>query len=609
MATNNPGQNQSLNMTQLQVENCNQVTANNASHEHAQRMDMQAFLSNQSLQSMQSMMACQQQQLQYQIQYNQQQMMPIHVFQPLVKIPDQSIATDYCQADQQAIRVQSMDVYQNGQQPIQAQADTMWTYQTSPNMVVSPPQNVSAPEIQCSRQIFLGSNDMNWNFQPNTMPVSSLTTSDSSSKFMQKVPHSVGEMRTVTSQGMLLPLVQLPETQMTSNQNNPKEQMQDCMNTINEALRDPTFADAGKVLFQAMQASSNYMNDPGKQNQDGAQDKRFFLNASIQPREGNVVFPELPTFQSAPNEIMVSPTQQESKQEPHIVPVKVTPVLSSTPPPSARTDTAAIAPKAKATMHKASCGRVQKKPKAPSTIVEGSPHKFLLAMLRERGYSTQRLTSQEAGYHADPTPLQLASFGSLVVQAVHTNDTESLSKLLDCGLSPNPCNQFGDAILSLICKRAAHDVFKVFVDHGCDLQVCDSFGRTALHNLAWSGQFSATMAKVILDCDLNQLLIEDNRGQCPLEYVRRGHWDDWIAFLKDNVDTYWPLSMDRPRRSLPRYSRQYNDAGRAIIADPMSAVPPSLAARIASGEISTEEAMRMTSRSVPARASIDFSLF
>lgn len=608
MATNKPGPHQSLNITQFQVGN--QVTANNAGQEQAQSMDMQAFLSNQSLQAMQNMMARQQQQqLHYQIQYNQQQMMPIHVFQPMVKMPSQSIATDYCQADQQGSRVQSIDVYQNGQQPIQAQGDTMWTYQTNPNILVSPAQNVSAPDIQCSQPFFPGSNDANWNFQPNTAPVSSLVTNDPSSKFMQNVPPSVAAMRTVTSQGMLLPLVPMPETQMTSNQNNPKEQMQDCMNTINEALKDPTFANAGKVLYQAMQASTKYTNEPEKQSQDCARDKRFFLNASIQPREGNVVFPELPTFQSAPTEIIICPTQQEHKQEPHLVPAKVTPVLSSTPPPGGPTHTAAIAPKAKPTVHKASCGRVEKKPKAPSTLVEGSPHKFLLAILRERGYSTQRLTSKEAGYHVDPTPLQLASFGSLVVQAVHTNDTESLSKLLNCGLSPNPCNQFGDAILSLICKRAAYDVFKVFVDHGCDLQVCDSFGRTALHNLAWSGQFSSAMAKIIMDSDLNQLLIEDDRGQCPLEYVRRGHWDEWICFLKDNVDIYWPLSMDRPRRSLPRYSRQYNDAGRAIIADPMSAVPPSLAARIASGEISTEEAIRVTSRSVPARASLDYSIF
>jgi hypothetical protein len=239
----------------------------------------------------------------------------------------------------------------------------------------------------------------------------------------------------------------------------------------------------------------------------------------------------------------------------------------------------------KSVPHKAACATISKphRVKPPTVTFQGSPHQYLLAILKDRGFPSQKISSNEAGYFTDPTPLQLASFGTRLVKAVHSDDVDALAALLGCGLSANPCNSFGDSILNLVCKRADYGVFKCLVDHGCDLQVCDCWGRTPLHHIACSGGFSKEIVKIILDHDLNQLLVEDNMHKCPLEYVRKELWADWCSFLRGVIDVYWPLGGERQVASLPKDSRG------GPIADPPNAISVDLASKVASGEISPDQ--------------------
>ena len=200
----------------------------------------------------------------------------------------------------------------------------------------------------------------------------------------------------------------------------------------------------------------------------------------------------------------------------------------------------------KVTPARADCGKVKKPPqprKGPPTAFqfEGSPQQYLMAILKERGYSANRIPNSETGYQSGPTPLQLASFGTQVVKAVNAGDVSKLSSLLDCGLSPNPCNSFGDFIVHLVCKRANIDILQCLVDHGCSLEVRDSFGRTPLHCVAWAGEFCRRSAELILDKNWKQILVEDNHGRWPLDYVRKQDYPIWIEFLRSKMDTYWPI--------------------------------------------------------------------
>ena len=213
-----------------------------------------------------------------------------------------------------------------------------------------------------------------------------------------------------------------------------------------------------------------------------------------------------------------------------------------------------------------------------------------MILLKERGYPSQTISSEEAGYGFEPTPFQLASFGARLVHAVHTKDVGLLDRLLSCGISPNPCNAFGDSVLGLVCKRANHQLFSCLVRHGCDLRVCDSFGRTPLHHIAWAGTFSGEAAKLVLNHDLQQLLVQDKRGMCPLQYTRKEQWTDWIALLRESMDVYWPISNDPQKRPQTLFPR---DCRGPHLPDPENAVSTELAFHVAAGTISPEEVKAM----------------
>lgn len=200
----------------------------------------------------------------------------------------------------------------------------------------------------------------------------------------------------------------------------------------------------------------------------------------------------------------------------------------------------------------------------------------------------QRIKSEDAGYDTMPSPLQLSSFGTQVVHAVHTSDDEMLGKLLSCGLSPNPCNQFRDSILDLVCKRSNVAIFNCLLEHGCDLRVVDGFGRTPLHHCAWASSFCREVAEAILERDPLQLFIEDKRGQSPMEYVRPDQMSDWNDFLEEMAEKFLPKGGAIARLTRPKDSRPDG-----TLPDPKNAVSAGLASMISSGSITPEQLAEM----------------
>ena len=216
------------------------------------------------------------------------------------------------------------------------------------------------------------------------------------------------------------------------------------------------------------------------------------------------------------------------------------------------------------------------------------PQDVLMSLIEKQGHHLQRIKSEDAGYDTMPSPLQLSSFGTQVVHAVHTSDEEMLSKLLSCGLSPNPCNQFRDSILDLVCKRGNVAIFKCLLEHGADLKVVDGFGRTPLHHCAWASEFCREIAETIVERDPLQLFIEDKRGQTPMEYVRPDIMADWSEFLEEMAEKFWPKGDTPPRLVRPKDSRPDG-----TLPDPKNAVSAGLASAISSGNITPEEYEKM----------------
>jgi hypothetical protein len=222
---------------------------------------------------------------------------------------------------------------------------------------------------------------------------------------------------------------------------------------------------------------------------------------------------------------------------------------------------------------------------------EESAQAFLDKLLESRGYSTKKHCSLEGGYYCRPTPLQQASYGSCISQAIRASDATLLRRLMDAGISPNPCNNFGESLVHMVCRRGDHKLLRVLLEAGCSLQVTDDYGRTPLHDACWRADPSFELVQMILDSDKHLLNLLDCRGAAPLSYIKPKIFALWIKFLQTKVERFWPvrnIGTEGEERPPPLTLRQPHSLP---IPDPSHALPLEVCAMVANGRMQPEEAL------------------
>ena len=246
-------------------------------------------------------------------------------------------------------------------------------------------------------------------------------------------------------------------------------------------------------------------------------------------------------------------------------------------------------------------------PVAKNTIPSISPQAFLDAMIRSRGYTTTRFKTLQSAYHNKPTSFQQASYDVYLISLVRGGsmwDLKQFEKIVHAGISPNPCNAYGESLVHTICRRGRVDFLKILLDAGCELQVSDDYGRTPLHDACWSG--APTPCFEIIDMILQEgargktpsehvrmFHMTDARGAVPLSYVSKHHWQDWIVYLDSVKDMYWPvrdlakLGEEEPPTltTMPPNSRP--------LVKPKDCLSDRLAAEVVSGELKPSEAVML----------------
>ncbi|GAX22247.1 hypothetical protein FisN_19Lh317 [Fistulifera solaris] len=220
---------------------------------------------------------------------------------------------------------------------------------------------------------------------------------------------------------------------------------------------------------------------------------------------------------------------------------------------------------------------------------ETTPQRYLDELLKERGYEKERYDCLKTGYYNAPTKLQIASYHAHLVSLVKQNSIETIADILACGLSPNPCNEFGSSLLQIACRRGNVELLEIMLRHGCSLQVADEFGRTPLHNALYAKQPAFALVKRILQVDPHLINMADSRGHLAFDYVRKEHCDEWIAFLDKVVDEIWPTQSEQP----PPHPLTLRQANTEPLADPSNALSLDLAEAVASGKLRPCEALML----------------
>jgi len=215
-----------------------------------------------------------------------------------------------------------------------------------------------------------------------------------------------------------------------------------------------------------------------------------------------------------------------------------------------------------------------------------SPQAYLDVMIHARGYSTRRYRTLQTGYYSKPTAYQQASYHVNMVKHVRNHRVAEFKAIVESGISPNPCNAYGESLLHMVCRRGDDDLLQIMLDVGSSVQVADDYGRTPLHDACWAATPSFDTVGLIATRDITLFHMTDSRGAVPLSYVRREHWPEWIEFLETKKDLWWPpiTGTDEPSMLVDVAPNE------RPIPEPENAFTPELAGMVASGVMSPTEA-------------------
>jgi ankyrin repeat protein len=226
---------------------------------------------------------------------------------------------------------------------------------------------------------------------------------------------------------------------------------------------------------------------------------------------------------------------------------------------------------------------------SPLPVSEKHPQEFLEELLTERGITFQRYRTLETAYRNKPTDLQLASYERYLVVLILTNNINELHKLIACGISPNACNQFGESIVHMVCRKNKLDMLNILLQAGANMQVSDDYGRTPLHDAFWAKEPAIEIVQTILARDPTMLFLADARGTLPMGYMKREHYSVWNEFWKNNVDKFFPSPVNELVHAKP-FTR--------CIPDRENAIPLELAKLVAANRMRPHEVALLTRKPV-----------
>lgn len=167
-----------------------------------------------------------------------------------------------------------------------------------------------------------------------------------------------------------------------------------------------------------------------------------------------------------------------------------------------------------------------------------SPQDYLVSLLESKGAAV-RISSSLAteGFFAEPTEEEMNAYSHDVLTAIRTRDIQKLREFHESGRPLKCSNKFGESLLHLACRRGFVDVVSFLVkEAGVTVRVIDDYGRTPLHDACWTCEPNFELLELIMTCCPELLFMSDRRGNTPLQYARREHWEAYNKFLNERQD-------------------------------------------------------------------------
>ena len=177
------------------------------------------------------------------------------------------------------------------------------------------------------------------------------------------------------------------------------------------------------------------------------------------------------------------------------------------------------------------------KPSMPiAASTEINPNQIAKEIFIENGctISDEQLSLLSNKYFLKPTPAQIAAYSIETIKAVRAGDITELRRLHMNGVSFDCCNQYGESLVSMVCRKGNTEVVRFLVkEANVSLLLCDDFGRTVLHDACWTVEPALGLVEFLLEEIPDLLLVKDARGHKPFDYVRKQHWEVWTSFIRN----------------------------------------------------------------------------
>lgn len=137
-----------------------------------------------------------------------------------------------------------------------------------------------------------------------------------------------------------------------------------------------------------------------------------------------------------------------------------------------------------------------------------------------------------------PSEQDISSYDVEVVKVIRSKNMDSLREMLSKGRSMNACNQFGESLVHMVCRRGDIELLKFMIEEAkVSFTIKDDFGRNPFHDACWTPTPNFEMMDMLIEvADTSLLLNEDVRGNTPFDYARREHYGMWIDYLNKKKD-------------------------------------------------------------------------
>jgi len=138
-----------------------------------------------------------------------------------------------------------------------------------------------------------------------------------------------------------------------------------------------------------------------------------------------------------------------------------------------------------------------------------------------------------------------AAFDMALVGAVRDQDLVKVKELQAQGHPLQARSHTGESLLNVCARRGTPEMLRYMLrQEGVSARTCCDYGRTPLHDAAWSADAkSLEMMKILIQECPDMLLILDKRGYMPLDYIPKERWPHCCSFLDKHKDMIMPTGV------------------------------------------------------------------